>query len=169
MLDGERIKRDAFCKYRFAGCSKFVLRVRATALADVHDVLCEARTVDLMRTRPRNAEVVVGLTTALRLLHKRHMVCSFVQAMDLRLRRALGMLRLGKATEAAEAAAEAGKEAGQSPLAALSVAARLAAAGAKSFCEGEAEDEALEELAVLKVSAGLRFVDCMTFCPSVSL
>lgn len=72
--------------------------------------------------------------------------------MDLRLRRALGMLRLGKAAEAAEAAAEAGQEAGRPPLAAISVAARLAAAGAKSFCDGEAEDEALEELAALKVS-----------------
>lgn len=72
--------------------------------------------------------------------------------MDLRLRRALGMLRLGKATEAAEVAAEAGQEAGQPPLAAISVAARLATAGAKAYCEGETEDEALEELAALKVS-----------------
>ena len=89
--------------------------------------------------------------------------------MDLRLRRALGMLRLGKATEAAEAAAEAGQEAGQPPLAALSVAARLAAAGAKSFCEGEAEDEALEELAVLKVSPGALICRLHGILPQVSV
>ncbi|CAM9460693.1 unnamed protein product, partial [Hapterophycus canaliculatus] len=42
------------------------------------------------------------------------------QAMDLRLRRVMGMLKLGKAVEAAEAAAEARQEAGQPPLAAVS-------------------------------------------------
>lgn len=71
--------------------------------------------------------------------------------MDLRLRRAMGMLKLGKAADAAEAAAEAGREAGQPPLAAVTVAARVAAAGAKLLCEGEAEEEALDELAALKV------------------
>lgn len=75
-----------------------------------------------------------------------------MQAMDLRLRRAMGMLKLGRAAEAAEAAAEAIQEAGQSPLAAVTVAARVAAAGAKSLCEGEAEEEeALDELTALKV------------------
>ncbi|CAM9872023.1 unnamed protein product, partial [Ectocarpus fasciculatus] len=73
------------------------------------------------------------------------------QAMDLRLRRAMGMLKLGRAAEAAEAAVEAGQEAGQPPLAAVTVAARVAAAGAKSVCEGEAEEEALDELTALKV------------------
>ncbi|CAM9330233.1 unnamed protein product [Ectocarpus sp. 4 AP-2014] len=72
------------------------------------------------------------------------------QAMDLRLRRAMGMLKLGRAVEAAEAAVEAGREAGQPPLAAVTVAARVAAAGAKSVCEGEAEEEALDELTALK-------------------
>ncbi|CAM9686740.1 unnamed protein product [Ectocarpus sp. 8 AP-2014] len=72
------------------------------------------------------------------------------QAMDLRLRRAMGMLKLGRAAEAAEAAVEAGQEAGQPPLAAVTVAARVAAAGAKSVCEGEAEEEALDELTALK-------------------
>eukprot|EP00903_Cladosiphon_okamuranus_P008957 g8571.t1 len=72
------------------------------------------------------------------------------QAMDLRLRRAVGMLKLGRAADAAEAAAEAGQEAGQPPLAAVTVAARVAAAGAKSLCEGEAEEEALDELTALK-------------------
>eukprot|EP00752_Nemacystus_decipiens_P007280 g6516.t1 len=71
-------------------------------------------------------------------------------AMDLRLRRAMGMLKLGRAADAAEAAAEARQEAGQPPLAAVTVAARVAAAGAKSLCEGEAEEEALDELTALK-------------------
>lgn len=71
--------------------------------------------------------------------------------MDLRLRRAMGMLKLGSAADAAEAAAEAGQEAGQPPLAAVTVAARVAAAGAKSLCEGEAEEAALDELTTLKV------------------
>ncbi|CAN0523062.1 unnamed protein product, partial [Ectocarpus sp. 12 AP-2014] len=70
--------------------------------------------------------------------------------MDLRLRRAMGMLKLGRAADAAEAAVEAGQEAGQPPLAAVTVAARVAAAGAKSVCEGEAEEEALDELTALK-------------------
>lgn len=73
--------------------------------------------------------------------------------MDLRLRRAVGMLKLGRAADAAEAAAEAGQEAGQPPLSAVSIAARVAAAGAKSLCEGEAEEEALDELTALKVCA----------------
>lgn len=88
------------------------------------------------------------------------------KAMDLRLRRVMGMLKLGKATEAAEAAAEALSEAGQPPLAAVSVAARVAAAGAKSLCEGEAEEEALDELTALKVwhrSACRRC--CSVCCP----
>ncbi|CAM9831498.1 unnamed protein product [Scytosiphon promiscuus] len=72
------------------------------------------------------------------------------QAMDLRLRRVMGMLKLGNAAEAAEAAAEAGKEAGQPPLAAVSVAARVATAAAKSLCEGEAEEQAVDELTALK-------------------
>lgn len=75
--------------------------------------------------------------------------------MDLRLRRAMGMLKLGRAVDAAEAAAEAGQEAGQPPLAAVTVAARVAAAGAKSLCEGEAEEEALDELTALKVPVAL--------------
>lgn len=73
------------------------------------------------------------------------------QAMDLRLRRAMGMLKMGRAVDAAEAALEAGQEAGQPPLATVSVAARVAAAGAKSLCEGAAEEEALDELTALKV------------------
>lgn len=73
--------------------------------------------------------------------------------MNLRLRRALGMLRLGRAAEAAEAAVEAGTEGGQPPLAAVSVAARLAAAEAKAQCGVAADDEALEELTALKVCA----------------
>lgn len=86
--------------------------------------------------------------------------------MDLRLRRAMGMLRLGSAVEAAEAAAEAGREAGQPPLAAVSVAARVAAAGAKSLCEGEAEEEALDELTTLKVPVTLWLPLWNTFCPA---
>lgn len=74
-----------------------------------------------------------------------------IQAMDLRLRRAVGMLKLGRAAEAVEAAVEAGREAGQPPLSAVSVAARVAAAGAKSLCDGEEEEEALDELTALKV------------------
>lgn len=71
--------------------------------------------------------------------------------MELRLRRVMGMLKLGKAAEAAEAAAEASQEAGQPPLAAVSVAARVAAAGAKSLCDGEVAEEAVDELTALKV------------------
>lgn len=71
--------------------------------------------------------------------------------MDLRLRRAMGMLKVGRAADAAEAAEEAGREAGQPPLAAVSIAARVAAAGAKSLCERAAEGEALDELTALKV------------------
>lgn len=80
-----------------------------------------------------------------------------MQAMDLRLRRAMGMLKLGRAADAAEAAAEAGLEVGQPPLAAVTVAARVAAAGAKSLCEGEAEEKALDELTALKVPAAFWF------------
>lgn len=73
--------------------------------------------------------------------------------MNLRLRRALGMLRLGRPAEAAEAALEALEEGGQLPLTAVTVGARLCASGAKSLCGGVAEEEALNELTALKVIA----------------
>lgn len=63
----------------------------------------------------------------------------------------MGMLKIGKVVDAADAAVEAFQEARQPPLAAVSVAARVAAAGAKSLCEGAAEEEALDELTALKV------------------
>lgn len=71
--------------------------------------------------------------------------------MNLRLRRALGMLRLGRTEEAVEVATEAMREGGQPPLAAVTVAARLAAAVAKSLCGGMTEEDALDELTMLKV------------------
>lgn len=69
----------------------------------------------------------------------------------MRLCRVAGLLKLGRATDAAEAAVEAGQEAGQPPLAVVSIAARVASAGAKILCGGVAEEEALDELAELKV------------------
>lgn len=75
----------------------------------------------------------------------------FFQAMDVRLRRALGLLRLGRGTEAVEAAIEAREEGGQHPLAPVSIAARLAVAGAKAACGGRLEADAVDELSALKV------------------
>lgn len=72
--------------------------------------------------------------------------------MNVRLRRALGLLRLGRGVEAAEAAAEAREEGRQTKLAPVSVAARLAAAGAKATCDGAAELDAVDELTTLKVT-----------------
>lgn len=84
--------------------------------------------------------------------------------MDVRLRRVAGLLRLGRTTDAAEAAVEAREEAGQPPLAAVSIAARLASAGAKTLCGGVAEEEALDELAELRVC-----VCALCYCTCIDL
>ena len=75
----------------------------------------------------------------------------FLKVMTMRLRRASGMLRMGKIERAAEAASEAAKGHGQPPLSTVSIAARFVAASAKSMCSGVAEDEAIDELNALKV------------------
>lgn len=73
------------------------------------------------------------------------------QEMQVCLQRVLGLLRLGRHKEAVETASDAKREVEQTPLSPSSVAARLAAAGAK--CKGgrNTAADALDELSALKV------------------